>query len=543
MASSEASRGARVDGTMAPRAPLYAVGVLATVLALLIGTLTAEPAQAKTFTVNSTAHPGDGSCTATQCTLAEAVNEANGNTQTDTINFASGLKGEIPLHNTGPQGGFSIANDLPAVDLTINGPGARLLAIDGNDETRAVGIYPGANVTIRGLTIKNGKTYSSDPDAGGIGNGGILTLAKVVVSGNTAFGNGGAISNSGSLAVTDSTFSGNRSFLGGGIYNYRGGSLTIADSTFSGNTSTNGAGGGVASSQTGSTLTITASTFYGNSAPEGGGGGVYTGGGAFSTITNATVAGNNAKLGGGLYSSGTTNLRNTIVAGNNASSEAPDVYGPITSQGNNLIGNISGGTGYLGSDLLNRNPLLGPIQNNGGPTQTRALLPASPAVDAGTNTGCPATDQRGVGRKDGDSNGSVVCDIGAYERTDLKSPKVSSTTPTIGATGVKRGASLAATFSEKMTRSTLGTATFKLFRVNPDGSASQIASSTVSSSTDGLKATLNPFGTSSTLLAANTKYKAVITTGARDLAGNQLDQSPTTAGRQQKVWTFKTGSS
>jgi len=148
-----------------------------------------------------------------------------------------------------------------------------------------------------------------------------------------------------------------------------------------------------------------------------------------------------------------------------------------------------------------------------------------------------------VGRKDGDSNDTVVCDIGPYERSDLKSPSVASTTPTDGATGVKRGANLTATFSEKMTRSTLDASTFQLFKVNSDGSTTQIASATVSSSTDGLKATLNPFSSSSTLLAANAKYKAVVTTGARDLAGNQLDQNPRASGKQQKVWTFKTGSS
>ena len=94
-----------------------------------------------------------------------------------------------------------------------------------------------------------------------------------------------------------------------------------------------------------------------------------------------------------------------------------------------------------------------------------------------------------------------------------------------------------------MTRSTLNSSTFKLFKVNSDGSTTQITNVTVSSTTDGLKATLNPFGTSSTLLGANTTYRAVLTTGARDLAGNQLDQSPTITGKQLKVWIFKTGSS
>lgn len=535
--------GMLVDRTS--RMLLCVLGFTVTVaLMLLIGALAANPVWAKSFTVNDTANPGSGGCNATECTLAEAVNESNFNGEGDTINFAAGLSGEIPLRNTATQGGFSILNDFsPPVDLTINGPGARVLAVNGNDETRAFGVASGANVTISGLTIKNGKTYSTDPDAGGIGNSGTLTLDHVTVSGNNAYGNGGGISNSGTLTVTDSTFSANRSFLGGGIYNYRGGALTIANSTFNGNTATNGAGGGVASTQTGSVLTMTSSTFHGNTAPEGGGGGIYTGGGGLSTITSTTVAGNNAKLGGGVYNSGTTNLRNTIVAGNTASNVSPDAYGPITSQGNNLIGNISGATGFLASDLLNRDPLLGPLQNNGGTNGTRALLPGSPAVDAGTNSGCPVTDQRGVGRKDGDRNGTDICDIGAYERSDFKPPEVATATPTKGATGVKRNANLTATFSEKMTRTALDKSTFKLFRINPDGSTAQINNVTVSPSTGGLKATLNPFGTSSTLLGANNRYKAVVTTGARDLAGNQLDQSPTTAGKQQKVWTFKTGSS
>ncbi len=80
--------------------------------------------------------------------------------------------------------------------------------------------------------------------------------------------------------------------------------------------------------------------------------------------------------------------------------------------------------------------------------------------------------------------------------------------------------------------------TFKLFKVNPDGSTSQITDVTVAPSTDGLKATLNLFGTSTTLLSRNTKYKGVITTGARDVAGNQLDQNSSLSGLQQKAWTF-----
>ncbi len=90
--------------------------------------------------------------------------------------------------------------------------------------------------------------------------------------------------------------------------------------------------------------------------------------------------------------------------------------------------------------------------------------------------------------------------------------------------------------------SSITNSTFKLFKVNPDGSTTQITDVTVAPSTDGLKATLNPFGTSTTThLARGTKYKAVVTTGAKDVAGNQLDQNTTTTGLQQMAWFFTVG--
>jgi Bacterial Ig-like domain len=97
---------------------------------------------------------------------------------------------------------------------------------------------------------------------------------------------------------------------------------------------------------------------------------------------------------------------------------------------------------------------------------------------------------------------------------------------------VGRGTNLTATFSEKMMTSSIIKSTFKLFKVNSDGTQTQITDVVVSLSSDGLKATLNPFGTKTTLLAKNTKYKGVISTGTKDLAGNSL--------AQQKSWTFTT---
>jgi hypothetical protein len=120
---------------------------------------------------------------------------------------------------------------------------------------------------------------------------------------------------------------------------------------------------------------------------------------------------------------------------------------------------------------------------------------------------------------------------------DTTAPKVSAATPT--GPGIGRGTNIAATFSEKMNPTSISKSTLKLYRVTSSGTT-QVTNVTVTLSSDGLKATLNPFGTSTTRLAANTQFRVVVTTGAKDLAGNALDQSSTTAGNQQKTWTFTT---
>ena len=436
--------------------------MVALALVLLVGVLPAKPAHAKSFTVNSTNHPGSGVCDATECTLKEAINEANTNAESDTVGFASGLGREIEL--SAATGGFFIQNDTPAVDapdVRIKGPGGGL-TIDGNGQAQVFVIQAptsqtsgAANAAIEGLTIKNGFAPGTPSLGGGIYNGGTLTL-------------------------TNSTVSGNSAGYGGGIFNAGTGTLTLTNSTVSANTATNS--------------------------------------------------------GGGIYNGGDATLANTIVAGNGAPTN-PDAQGGFTGQGHNLIGDTEGSSGWVDSDLQDVDPLLGPLQNNGGTTDTHALLPGSPAIDSGTSAGCPATDQRGVARpNDGDKNGTATCDMGSFE-VDTTAPRVSAATPT--GTGIGRGTNLAATFSEKMDAATINRSTFRLFKVTPTGTT-QVTSATVTPSSNGLKATLNPFGTSSTLLAKNTRYKAVLTTGAEDVAGNRLDQNPTKAGDQQKTWTFVT---
>jgi hypothetical protein len=139
-------------------------------------------------------------------------------------------------------------------------------------------------------------------------------------------------------------------------------------------------------------------------------------------------------------------------------------------------------------------------------------------------------------------NGEIITDCEQPDNVvncqDIIAPTVLSTYPTANATRVAPSANLVATFSEKMMASSINTQTFKLFKVNPDGSTTQVTNVTVTPSTDGLKATLDPFGTSRTLLAKRIKYMGVVTTEASDVAGNPLDQTNTTGGLQQKAWFF-----
>ena len=202
------------------------------------------------------------------------------------------------------------------------------------------------------------ETYerSTDADGGALFNVGSLTIVTSTFSGNGGPGAyGGAVRNDGVLSVEQSTFSGNRADLGGAIYNV--GTLILNHSTLSGNIA--------------------------------------------------------VEDGGGIDSGGTLIARNTIFAGNTVDTGLGlDLYGVLTSLGHNLIGNARGGSGFVSSDLLNVNPLLGPLQNNGGPTQTMALLPGSPAIAAGDPTDAPEYDQRGPGFPrlvDGQ------IDIGAFE--------------------------------------------------------------------------------------------------------------------------------
>ncbi len=296
-------------------------------------------------------------------------------------------------------------------NLKIEGPGAGNLTIAGGLGIRVFNVSSGVSATISGLTIADG----DQSFGGGLVNYGQLKLTGDVFSDNSGTTSGGAICNrSGTLSMTGCTVANNNSAdgSGGGLYIVAG-VVTIQNSTFEGNQSENSGG---AIENAGGTLSLINSTIANNTAGEGGG----INNDNTTTLINCTVAGNNATLGGGICNSGTTvNLANTIVADNSSSDEGPDYFGGVADSGNNLIGNDSDSSGFTqSSDLVNVDPVLGGLANYGGPTQTMALMPGSPAIDAGNNTLVPAgieTDQRGFYRF---ANGTV--DIGAFEVQDYQ---------------------------------------------------------------------------------------------------------------------------
>jgi predicted outer membrane repeat protein len=333
---------------------------------------------------------------------AEIGRGANG----ATINLASGLSGTITLTTGELQLNKS---------LIIPGPGANLLTVSGNHASRVFHVFGGATVTLSGLTITAGHLTGYGEDGAGvlIEGGCTLTLTNATVSVNSADRalHGGGISNGGTLTVTRSTISGNFTLgVGGGIDN--GGTLTVTSCTLSGNTAVYGGGIG----NQGGIAALTSSTVSGNLASAAGGIWNGDGYGALTLVTSCTVSGNSAVYGGGgIYSQvGLTTLRNTIVAGNASGGNPSDISGNVDAGSSyNLIG--TGGSGGLINGVNHNqvgvaNPGLGTLADNGGPTQTIALLPGSPAIAAGGTTYATATDQRGFARIVG---GAV--DIGAFE--------------------------------------------------------------------------------------------------------------------------------
>lgn len=377
----------------------------------------AQPALAATWLVTKTADTDDDVCDA-DCSLREAITVAASG---DTIRFAVSLLDQTITLTAG-----ELVIDK---NLEISGPGATRLAISGNNASRVFHITANRTVSISGLTIRGGRVVvpRTDIGGGGIYNDGILTLTGVLVTGNVVIDDGGG-------------------GLGGGIMNDIDAQLSIINSTISQNrVEDSGRGGcfgaGISSSGPLSLFNVTISS---NQAVEQGnwcfGVGIDHADAVlnlnFVTIANNTATSTAALgervVGGGLSMvDGTLNMSNTILAGNSPNN--CELFVSVNSGGYNFdynanqAGTCDFETQNNANDSVGVNPLLGPLQDNGGPVLTHTLLQNSPAIDRipnGTN-GCLAgqtTDARGAVRAGGENRGGPACDSGSFEAASIQQP-------------------------------------------------------------------------------------------------------------------------
>jgi hypothetical protein len=347
------------------------------------------------------------------------------------------------------------------------------LSVNGNATYRIFYFSTGTS-TISGLTISNGAIVGPSTQAvtgaGAIFNQGVLIVNDCTVSNNQALGSnyngpgggdggtveGGAIANSGTLTLNRCTLSGNgaaggrggdnfATFAhagrggageGGAVFNYANGTLSVNNCTFNGNGATGGAGG---------------NGYFGGNGGNGSGAGVFNLG--TMTVTGATVSGNTGNGGaggvgnggspglpgvgsGGLAAAGGSNAVGDTVSAGNSGNNGKDVSGTFSSHGYNLIGSGDHSTGFtngtshdqVGTDAASINAQLGVLQNNGGPTNTMALLSGSPAINTG-DPNAPSQDQRYYLRLG-------APDIGAFEFGGALAPASAVSRKTHGSAGV-----------------------------------------------------------------------------------------------------------
>jgi hypothetical protein len=339
----------------------------------------------------------------------------------DVVTFAPGLTGIISLTN----GELFVSNNL-----AILGPGATNLVISGNKNSRVFNII-GQTVTISGLTIADGVNRSTGSAAGiyNFENGGELVLASCIISNNVnTTGGGGGLLCVGSLSASNCVFLNNSAIQGGGMDLEPGPAArcVLNNCLVSSNAATglSVSGGGISA---GGALTLTNCTISGNA-------GTQVGALALLTtnvyISSCTICSNSCSIAstnacGGIHCGAFgIGIENSLIADNISAGQKIDVRALVNSRGFNLIGSTNGGGGWAVTDLKGSTnsplePLLGPLQDNGGPTFTHALLPGSPAIDAGNGFGI-TTDQRGRSRPYDLSSypnaaGGDGSDIGAFE--------------------------------------------------------------------------------------------------------------------------------
>ncbi|GAB4581417.1 MAG: hypothetical protein Fur0022_41640 [Anaerolineales bacterium] len=357
--------------------------------------LPAKRALAASITVNSTADTtiaGD-----TQCTLREAVANANSDSDTtggdcvagsgtDTIGFTSAVLGQT-ITLSGSE--ITLSSNM-TISADVEG-----LIISGNNASRIFTVNSGSNVTLTNLRITDGNVT----------------------------GNGGGIQNLGTLTINNSTIDSNQAtVVGGGVVNGVGASLTLNSTTLHSNviasiSGTNAGGGGLSNS---GTAVLNNVTIHGNSASGGAtsdnGGGIRNVSGATITLNNVTVINNTTeRYGGGISNAGGITLHNTILAYNLAGVQGPDCRGPVTINASLIRTTTNCTITNQGGSLLNVDPLLTSLDANGGGSVFHPALTAyprddSPVLNAGNNSTCLATDQRGNPRPVGN------CDMGAVEK-------------------------------------------------------------------------------------------------------------------------------
>lgn len=310
----------------------------------------------------------------------------------------------------------------------------------------------GGTTTIRSSTLtRNRASY----DGGGLYNSnGRLTVADSTLSGNKASVYGGALLNFGEAKLTRTALTENKAYAGGALANDDGGTLKLVDSTLTAN-SADEFGGGLVNGQRfygerGGTAVVAGSTFSDNRA--GYGGGAILNWDGRLTLSNSTLSHNAAgSVGGAIYNSsfrerGLLTIRHSTVTGNRAgvNGAALYMYFPGSLRLSNSIfansrGSVSdcyktdyvtlefgginliedGSCGVVEAGGISGDPGLGPLQDNGGPTATHALLAGSPAIDAADDALCRKRDQRGVARPQ-----AAHCDIGAFEQVEAQAPGV-----------------------------------------------------------------------------------------------------------------------
>ncbi|MBK8137178.1 MAG: CSLREA domain-containing protein [Chloroflexi bacterium] len=386
---------------------------------------------AAALTVNSTvdavdANIGDGVCATSGavCTLRAAINEANASQPGSTIAVPAGtylVTINAPVDPGNPNAllyeDAAINGDLDLVSsVTITGAGAQTTIVDGGALDTVMEFFTGANVTLSGVTIRNGSRPGNQSAGGGlrINETAVVTANSIWITDNDAVFGGGLTVEGGTLTLTNSAITGN----------------TATGKTFINDPDPNsyiaGNGGGIEvrdSLGVDATITLTNVTISGNSAvaPDASvtskGGGVYFGLPQPSTnlsvaLNNVTIAVNTAARGGGIFSDMVApdiELDNTLIADNTAPTN-PDCKGDIGSTGSNFVEAETGCITVAG-DLVGQLPFLDPLKLNApGSTPTQLIRNASPARENGDPATCASTDQRGITRPQG-----PVCDIGAME--------------------------------------------------------------------------------------------------------------------------------